>query len=88
MWLISSLVAISIVLSATVPVDRTVATTGVILARTPNVIVQPLETAIIRKIYVKDGQQVKKGDLLAELDPTFATSDAQSSAACAAMPAA
>ncbi len=81
MWLISSLVAISIVLSATVPVDRTVATTGVILARTPNVIVQPLETAIIRKIYVKDGQQVKKGDLLAELDPTFATSDAQSSAA-------
>lgn len=81
MWLISSLVVLSFVLFSIVPVDRVVATTGVILSSTPDVIVQPLETAIVRKIYVKDGQMVKKGELLAELDPTFAGSDAQSTVA-------
>ncbi len=75
LWLIGSLVLLSMVLFATVPVDRVVATTGIVLAQSPNVIVQPLETAIVRRIYVKEGQTVKKGDILAELDPTFAKSD-------------
>jgi hemolysin D len=74
-WLIASLLIAMIVVFGTVPIDRLVSTTGVILAESPNVIVQPLETAIVRKIYVKEGQVVKKGDLLAELDPTFAASD-------------
>jgi hemolysin D len=81
MWLISSLVIVSFVLFAVVPIDRVVTTTGVVLAQNPDVIVQPLETAIVRKIYVRDGQRVKKGELLAELDPTFSSSDAQSTTA-------
>jgi HlyD family secretion protein len=81
LWLIGSLVLLSLLLFATVPVDRTVATTGIVLAQSPNVIVQPLETAIVRKILVKDGQSVKKGDVLAELDPTFASSDAAATVA-------
>ena len=82
MWLISSLVIISFVLFAVVPVDRIVSTTGVILAQQPNVIVQPFDTTVIvRKILVKEGDRVKKGDLLAQLDPTFAGSDAQSTVA-------
>lgn len=80
-WLITSLVLISFVLFGVVPVDRIVSTTGVILAEQPDVIVQPFENAIVRKIYVHDGQQVKKGDVLADLDPTFAASDAVSTAA-------
>jgi hemolysin D len=80
-WLLaSSLVAILVVIG-TVPVDRTVSSPGVLLASAPNVIVQPFEQAIVRKIYVKDGQTVKKGDLLAELDPTFAASDVQATRA-------
>jgi HlyD family secretion protein len=75
LWLISSFVILSLTLFATVPIDRVVSAPGVLLAETPNPIVQPLETAIVRKIYVKDGDFVKKGDLLAELDPTFAASD-------------
>jgi hemolysin D len=81
LWLIGSLVLLSMVLFATVPVDRTVATIGVVLAQSPNVIVQPLETAIVRRILVKEGQTVKKGEVLAELDPTFARSDATSTVA-------
>jgi HlyD family secretion protein len=81
LWLISSFVILSLILFGTVPVDRVVSVPGIILAQSPNVIVQPLETAIVRKIYVRDGQMVKKGELLAELDPTFASSDNDATAA-------
>lgn len=81
MWLITSFVVLSLILFALVPIDRIVSTSGVILAQSPNVIVQPLETAIVRKILVRDGQLVKKGELLAELDPTFAAGDRVSTTA-------
>ena len=35
-------------------------------------VIQPVETAVIRKILVQDGQAVKQGDLLVELDGTAA----------------
>ncbi len=78
---VSSFVILSVVLFAVVPIDRTVSTTGVMLASSPDIIIQPYEQAIVRKIHVKDGQQVKKGDLLVDLDPTNAASDAQATAA-------
>jgi hemolysin D len=80
-WVLASLVVATIVVFGAVPVDRIVSTSGIILAQSPNVIVQPLETAIVRKIFVKEGQVVKKGELLAELDPTFAASDEKATAA-------
>jgi hemolysin D len=75
LWLIGSLVTVTFILFAVVPVDRIVVTPGVVLAQSPNVVVQPLETAIVRKIFVRDGQRVKKGELLAQLDPTFTGND-------------
>jgi len=38
-------------------------------------IVQPIEIGAVRAIHVKNGQFVKKGELLIELDPTIATAD-------------
>jgi hemolysin D len=38
-------------------------------------ILQPMETASVRAIHVRDGQQVKTGDLLIELDATQARAD-------------
>jgi hemolysin D len=32
--------------------------------------IQPLEIGVVRAIHVRDGQEIKKGDLLIELDPT------------------
>lgn len=80
-WVLSSMVIALVVVFGAIPVDRVVSSPGIILAQSPNVIVQPLETAIVRRILVHEGQHVKKGELLAELDPTFAASDEKSSLA-------
>lgn len=39
-------------------------------------IIQPIETAAVRAIHVRDGQRVKAGALLIQLDPTQANADA------------
>lgn len=56
-------------------VERVVVAHGRLVNPAPNVILQPLETAIIKGIAVRPGQVVKKGDVLATLDPTFAQAD-------------
>lgn len=42
--------------------------------------VQPSETAVVSRLLAHDGQQVKKGDLLIELDATSTSADAQKAA--------
>lgn len=39
-------------------------------------VIQPLEIAVVRAIRVRDGQTVKAGDVLIELDPTINAADA------------
>jgi hemolysin D len=38
-------------------------------------VIQPAETAVVRRILVHDGQRVKQGELLVELDATATTAD-------------
>ena len=38
-------------------------------------LVQPMEMGIVRQIYVREGQRVREGDLLLELDPTANQAD-------------
>lgn len=38
-------------------------------------LIQPSDTGIVRAILVRDGQQVRKGQALVELDPTVSTAD-------------
>ena len=75
-WVVCSLVAACAAAAALIPIDKVVTAPGKIVAQSPTSVVQPLETAIVRSIAVKEGQTVHKGDVLARLDPTFATSDA------------
>jgi HlyD family secretion protein len=74
-WVIASMVAALIVAMGIVPVDQVVTTQGVIVAQSPTILVQPLETAIVKSIDVQDGQLVHAGQVLAHLDPTFAAAD-------------
>ena len=46
---------------------------GRLVTPLPNLVVQPLEPGILKSIEVRIGQVVRKGEVLATLDPTFAT---------------
>jgi hemolysin D len=74
-WLLVGVVTCLGVAAATVPIDKVVTASGRVVATQSTVVVQPLETAIVREIAVQEGQVVHKGDLLARLDPTFSKSD-------------
>ncbi|MES2299262.1 MAG: HlyD family type I secretion periplasmic adaptor subunit [Pseudomonadota bacterium] len=56
-------------------VEKIVIAHGRLVNPTSNIVVQPLETSIIQKIEVRPGQVVRKGELLATLDPTFTQAD-------------
>ena len=56
-------------------VDLVVTARGRLINPLPNIVVQPLETAIVKSIPVKVGQIVKKGELLATLGAPFAKAD-------------
>lgn len=57
------------------PLDIVVSSQGRVIPSGRSKIVQPLESGVVRKIAVRDGQTVKAGDLLVELDPTNAQAD-------------
>lgn len=56
-------------------IDQIVVARGRLVTPLPNIIVQPLDTAIILSLDVRVGQVVKKGERLATLDPTFTEAD-------------
>jgi hemolysin D len=74
-WMITGMVAALIVASALIPIDQVVTARGIVVSRSATILVQPLETAIVRSIDVHEGQRVRAGDVLARLDPTFASAD-------------
>lgn len=75
-WVVCSLVAACITAAAVIPIDKVVTTQGKVVAQSVTSVVQPLETAIVRSIDVREGQVVRRGEMLARLDPTFAVADA------------
>jgi HlyD family secretion protein len=74
-WIIASMVLTLILVSGLIPVDRVVTARGIVVSRSPTILVQPLDTAIVRSIDIEEGQRVRAGQVLAQLDPTFATAD-------------
>lgn len=74
-WVVVATVASCGVAMAVVPIDKVVTAQGRVVVTNASIVVQPLETAIVRELGVQQGQMVHKGDLLARLDPTFSTSD-------------
>jgi len=73
--MIAGLFGASVLALGLIPIDKVVSAQGKVISQVPTLVVQPLETAIVRAILVREGQQVKAGDLLAKLDPTFAAAD-------------
>jgi hemolysin D len=57
--------------------DKVVTGDGSLVSSDPTLQLQPLETSVVYRILVHAGEQVSKGQLLAELDPTFSSADMQ-----------
>jgi hemolysin D len=74
-WVIASMVIALVVLMGLIQIDQVVSTRGIVVSQARTVLVQPLETAIVRSIDVREGQEVKAGEVLARLDSTFANAD-------------
>ena len=51
-------------------IDIVASSTGKIVPSGRTKVIQPFETGVVRSIRVQDGQAVKAGDVLIELDPT------------------
>jgi hemolysin D len=56
-------------------VDIVATATGKIVPGGRTKLIQPFETGVVRAIHVRDGQSVKAGDVLIELDPTMTDAD-------------
>lgn len=75
LYCILALIVVAVAWASVSQVDMIVTAPGKLITTRPNLVVQPLETSVIREINVKVGDRVNKGDLLARLDPTFSQAD-------------
>lgn len=75
LYLIVAAMVLTVVGAIVFQVDRIVVAQGELITNTPTIVVQPLSTAVIRTINVQVGDVVEKEQILATLDPTFASAD-------------
>lgn len=75
LYCVAALIVTAIAFACVSRVDMIVTAHGKLITTRPNLVVQPLETSVIREIRVKAGDSVNRGDVLAILDPTFSQAD-------------
>ncbi|WP_411725503.1 HlyD family type I secretion periplasmic adaptor subunit [Methyloglobulus sp.] len=75
MWLLISFAALTLIWSIFGHVDVVATAQGKIVPNSRTKTIQPFETATVKAIRVADGQTVKAGDVLIELDDTTAQAD-------------
>jgi HlyD family secretion protein len=76
LYALLALVLTALVWATFSEIDKLVIARGRLVTPLSNLLVQPLEPGILKSIQVNVGQVVKKGAVLATLDPTFASADA------------
>lgn len=72
---ICGIFAVALVFAFVARMDVVVSAPGKVIPSGKSKVVQPLETGVVRTIAVRDGQSVKAGDVLFELDMTMAAAD-------------
>ena len=75
LYVLVAILVVSVGLSAVVKLDRVVISAGRIVPTAGELYVTPFDTGIVRQVNVKAGDVVKKGQVLATLDPTFTHAD-------------
>lgn len=74
-WVIVAIFCITLAWASVSQVDVVASAPGKIVAVGGTKVIQPFELGIVRAIHVHDGQQVRSGDPLIQLDPTINQSD-------------
>ena len=75
-YVFAALLVTALVLSVVTRLDRVVtSTSGEVVTKQPTMVLQALDPSVIKTLNVHEGERVKAGDVLATLDPTFATAD-------------
>lgn len=72
---ICAMAGMALVFSYLAQMDVVISAQGKVIPAGKSKVVQPLETAVVRAIAVRDGQEVKAGDVLVELDLTSSGAD-------------
>ena len=75
LWTIVSLFALAVVWSIIGKVDIVAVAQGKIIPSGRVKLIQPLESGVVTQINVQEGQPVKQGETLVELDPTSTAAD-------------
>ncbi len=79
-WLVTSMFVACVIAMSLIKVDQVVTAQAKVVSKSPTLVVQPLDTSIVRSIDVREGEAVHAGQVLARLDPTFAAADLGASA--------
>lgn len=75
LWLIMAFALIAVLWATFGRMDVVATAVGKIIPNDRTKIIQPMETAVVKAIHVRDGQEVSLGQVLIELDATTATAD-------------
>lgn len=75
LYCVTAFLILGVVWASVSSVDEIVVAPGKLVTTKPTLVVQPLETSIIRTIDVQPGDTVKAGQTLVTFDPTFTQSD-------------
>jgi HlyD family secretion protein len=75
LYALLALVLTAVLWAALSEIDKLVIGRGRLVTPLPNLVVQPLEPGILKAIEARIGEVVRQGQVLATLDPTFATAD-------------
>lgn len=77
LWLIMSFALIALLWAVFGRIDVVATAVGKIIPNDRTKVIQPMETAVVKAIHVRDGQEVQSGQVLIELDATTATADSE-----------
>ena len=75
LWAIMAFALIALLWAIFGRIDVVATAVGKIIPNDRTKVIQPMETAVVKAIHVRDGQEVKLGQMLVELDATTAAAD-------------
>jgi len=77
LWLIMAFALIALLWASFGRIDVVATAAGKVIPNDRTKVIQPMETAVVKAIHVREGQSVQAGQLLVELDATTAAADSE-----------